>query len=58
MELCTRYYGSTLSSERRAGHVILYTEVARLEDCDVVPYPLFLVLSNAFGNPGDVPNLL
>ena len=38
--------------------MILYMQEGMLEDTDVVPYPLFLVLSNALSNPSDVPDFL
>jgi hypothetical protein len=36
----------------------LNEELMILENADVVPYALFLVLGYAFGNPGDVADLL
>jgi hypothetical protein len=34
------------------------TRLIVLEDTDVIPYPLFLVLCDALGNPGNVADFL
>ena len=43
-----------------AGKVLLTerTRLIVLEDTDVIPYPLFLVLCDALGNPGNVADFL
>ncbi len=35
-----------------------FNALARSENTDVVPYPIFLVLCYALGDPSDVPNFL
>lgn len=30
----------------------------KLKDADIIPYALFLILGNAFGDPGYVPDFL
>lgn len=53
---------SCLTLRRRATHIELKQQIiargCRLENADVVTYPVFLTLGYAFSDPSDIPDFL